>query len=374
MSQELDEHRVYLHDRVRLAAYERALRAVVRRGDVVVDFGAGTGILGMLACRAGAARVYAIEHSAIAGLGRQIARANGLDGTITVVRGNSRDVRLPERADVLVCDQLGAFGLDAGVGEVAQEARARFLRPGGIMVPDAVQLSIAAVEHRESYQRVSSWLDAVCGFDVSAAGAMARNTAYRVQLEARDLLTTPVCSEARELLSHDAWPVHVATSREAQRDGVVHGIGGWFVAQLAPGISMTNGPTSPDRIARSQIFLPLREPVAVARGGAIELGVTMSSPDVLSWTAAIIARDGQRQVFRHSALEGMLLSHEDLARTAPAHRPSLSAMGAARLTVLSLCDAQHSVDAIESTVYREHRDLFLSRDEASSFVARILGQ
>ena len=57
----LEEHRVYLSDRVRLAAFRRAIRAKVRPGMVVLDLGAGTGILGLMALRAGAARVYAVK-------------------------------------------------------------------------------------------------------------------------------------------------------------------------------------------------------------------------------------------------------------------------------------------------------------------------
>ena len=107
MSRVIDEHRLYLRDRHRVSAYERALREVVKPGDVVVDLASGTGILGMLACRVGASRVYAIEQDSIAGLARQIARRNGFEHLITGLRGHSRAVTLPERADVVVCDQIG---------------------------------------------------------------------------------------------------------------------------------------------------------------------------------------------------------------------------------------------------------------------------
>ncbi len=147
VSRVIDEHRLYLRDRHRVSAYERALREVVRPGDIVVDLASGTGILGMLACRAGARRVYAIEEGGIAGLARQIARANGFEDRITSVRGNSRLVTLPERADVVVCDQIGGFGLEAGIFELAKDVRQRFLRPGGTFVPSAVELVVAPVEH-----------------------------------------------------------------------------------------------------------------------------------------------------------------------------------------------------------------------------------
>jgi predicted RNA methylase len=57
----VDEHRFYIEDRPRIDAFRRAVREVVRPGASVVDLGSGTGILGLLACEAGAARVYSIE-------------------------------------------------------------------------------------------------------------------------------------------------------------------------------------------------------------------------------------------------------------------------------------------------------------------------
>lgn len=53
-----------MNDDARVAAYERAIAATVKPGDVVLDLGAGTGVMGLLACQAGALRVYAIEGGA----------------------------------------------------------------------------------------------------------------------------------------------------------------------------------------------------------------------------------------------------------------------------------------------------------------------
>src|SRR5215467_2076803 len=104
MSLVVDEHRQYLCDRARLGVFERAIAATVRPGDVVIDLGAGTGIFGLLACRAGAARVYAIEPGGMIELARALAAANGVGDRITFVRAHSSEAQLPEQADVLVGD------------------------------------------------------------------------------------------------------------------------------------------------------------------------------------------------------------------------------------------------------------------------------
>src|SRR3989442_6845653 len=145
MSEILDEHRSYLSDTVRVRAYERAIRAVVRSGDVVFGLAAGTGILGLLACRAGASRVYAVETGGILGVARALARANGVADRITHVRAMSTEAVLPEPVDVIVCDQIGRFGFEAGLLEYITDAHSRLLPPSSRIIPSALHLIAAPV-------------------------------------------------------------------------------------------------------------------------------------------------------------------------------------------------------------------------------------
>src|SRR4051794_13386275 len=104
MSLVIDEHRQFLADTPRITAFDAAIRETVRPGDVVIDLGSGTGILGLLACRAGARRVYSIDDGAIVGVARAICRANGYADRMVFVRDMSTRLTLPEAADVLVTD------------------------------------------------------------------------------------------------------------------------------------------------------------------------------------------------------------------------------------------------------------------------------
>jgi len=70
-------HKRMLDDTVRCEAFRRALQATVRPGDVVVDVGAGTGLLSFFAAQAGASRVYAIEFCPIADVAASLIEANG---------------------------------------------------------------------------------------------------------------------------------------------------------------------------------------------------------------------------------------------------------------------------------------------------------
>jgi len=107
-----DNYYQMLSDKVRMDAYRQAIFKTVKPGDVVVDMGAGTGLLGIWALQAGAKKVYAIEKTSAIELARDIARANNCLHKIEFIQKNSVDVELPEKADVLISETLGSFGID----------------------------------------------------------------------------------------------------------------------------------------------------------------------------------------------------------------------------------------------------------------------
>ena len=104
-------HEEMLMDKIRCDAYQDAIQRTVKPGDVVVDLGAGTGLLSFFAVQAGARHVYAIEASSIADFAAKLIEANGFRDRITLVREDSKKARLPERCNVLVTETLAPFAL-----------------------------------------------------------------------------------------------------------------------------------------------------------------------------------------------------------------------------------------------------------------------
>src|SRR5215475_13893200 len=107
----LDEFGEMVGDVLRFSAYSDAIASAVRLGDSVADIGTGPGAFALLACKAGARKVYAIDTESVVEFGRQFAAANGFSGRIEFLRGDSRQILLPERADVIVSDIRGALPL-----------------------------------------------------------------------------------------------------------------------------------------------------------------------------------------------------------------------------------------------------------------------
>lgn len=122
-------HRKMLRDRLRCETYRRAIAETVRPGDVVLDMGAGTGILSIFAARAGARKVYAVERTAIADVAREIVRANGVEDRIDVLQADMETLELSEPVDVIVSEWMGNYGVD--------ENLSRPCRPGPLSIWDS---------------------------------------------------------------------------------------------------------------------------------------------------------------------------------------------------------------------------------------------
>ena len=191
MSLVLDEHRQYLADTPRLDAFDAALRATVTPGDVVLDLASGTGILGLLACQAGASRVYAIEVGGIVELAREIARVNGFGDRIIAIHELASRATLPEQVDVIVTDAAGRFGFDGGIIETLSDARRRFLKPNGRIIPRTLTLSIAPVDAREPSEHVRFWSEPLRGLSFAPADIIARSTGYPRHLQPHELVSPP---------------------------------------------------------------------------------------------------------------------------------------------------------------------------------------
>ena len=372
MSLVVDEHRQYLDDSARVGAFERAIRALVHPGDVVLDLASGTGILGLLACRAGASRVYAIEAQEISALAPQFARDNGFGDRIVLVNETSSRAVLPEPVDVIVTDAAGRFGFEAGLMDMLGDARRRFLKPGGRIIPSSVTLHVAPAEAAEIRRQIDFWKRPVSGLSFQAAYPLARATGYPRHVAVSDLL-----AEARPLTTVDVRRDCDHMSGRADfvvtRDGAFDAVAGWFSAALADGVELTNAPGAPHRINRRNVLFPLHETAAVTVGDVVSVSMFIRPAELLvRWRVTITRNGAVVHETDSSTLSGMLMSPTDLKRTRPSGAPTLTEAGRARQSVLELCDGVRPLAEIERAVFERHPHLFHRLEDAAFFVAEVL--
>src|SRR6478736_2366885 len=129
-------HELMLHDHLRMTVYEAAIRRAVRPGDVVVDLGTGTGILARWALEAGARTVYGIEVNArILDKALRNLQALGLAKRFKPIHDLSWNVNLPEKVDLIISELIGNLGDNEDCHRILADARKRFLKPAGRMLP-----------------------------------------------------------------------------------------------------------------------------------------------------------------------------------------------------------------------------------------------
>ena len=107
-----DWHFPMMLDQERNQAFEDAIERAVRPEMRVLDIGSGSGLLAMMAARAGAREVHSCEmNPVIAKTAREIVQRNGFAGTITVHARNSRmldpEGDLGGQADLVISEVIG---------------------------------------------------------------------------------------------------------------------------------------------------------------------------------------------------------------------------------------------------------------------------
>lgn len=267
-------HRWMLRDEVRNEAYRHALLHAVKPGDRVLDMGAGTGFLSILAAHAGAGKVYAVERTAIAALAKRMVEKNGVSDRVTLLNSDLEDADLPEKVDVLVSEWMGGLGVDENMLAPLVMARDRWLKPGGVIIPARVTAQLAPAWLQSLEDARNHWGSRPHGVDLSDLAIELGEEAHMTQMmmDPEDLLVP-----AQPLWSHDAY---TCTLEEADRsytsvleftaryNGQLNCLLAWFDADMGGGGTLTTAVGAP-QTHWGRFLFPTRGPIAVEEGDKI---------------------------------------------------------------------------------------------------------
>lgn len=274
-------HLAMLQDDVRMAAYEAAISEAVKPGDVVVDVGSGTGILSFLALQAGAKTVHGFEISSLCGHAAETAALNFPGEDIQFHQLDLLRDDLPEiRADVIICELFGNFGIEEDLLKILSRVRSALLKPGGKLLPETLDLYVAPVQCTSAYRDIANWQKPVAGINFSPCQTLAYNAVYQIHNEPLNFLSAPHEIANLDLYSVAKLPSSLSVNF-ALSDGVLHGVAGWFRSRLSNGCVLDTGPEQPDT-HWGQIFFPTGDPLSVSQGDEVSFtfSETTSGPCV----------------------------------------------------------------------------------------------
>ncbi|GAB1600857.1 protein arginine N-methyltransferase 1-like, partial [Argonauta hians] len=168
---DISVHELMIKDKPRTLAYKQFIEnnRHLFQDKVVLDVGAGTGILSCFAAQAGAKKVYAVEASKIADVCEDIVYQNNFEKQIVVINKRVEEAELDcDSVDVIISEWMGFYLLHESMLDSVLYARDKWLSPSGILLPSQANLYLSPVSMKQYHnEHFSFWKD-VYGLDFSA--------------------------------------------------------------------------------------------------------------------------------------------------------------------------------------------------------------
>jgi predicted RNA methylase len=357
-------------DSQRNEAYAKALAKLITPESVVLDLGAGLGIHGLLAAKLGAKRVYLVEPEDIISVAAQIAKANGYSDRVHCLQGKIEDVTLPEQVDVIISVFTGNFLLEEDLLPSLFYARDKYLKPGGVMIPQAAVMEVVPVCATELYQQeIESW--SVPHMDINHAPAR-MYASQSIYYYSKDLDKAHYLAEPAKLLTLDFYHTN-STYCQAEakfaiaESGVCHGFAGWFKMQLGE-TWLSTAPHEPP-LHWSAAFLPLDPPIELTVGE--EVTFKLQRPPCGDWTWQVKTAQAQQNRSTFFSVPRTLKSIKQVAWD---YQPQINDKGKAALFVLSQSNGTLSVEALSHHLVQDYPHLFAEPHKAISFVQNLVSR
>lgn len=291
---DLSYHERMVYDSSRVDAYFKGIGASIQPGDVVVDVGAGTGILSFFAARRQPKKIYAIDHSSFISVAELVADSIGVDN-IEFVRANSKDFTPTDKVDVILHEQIGQCLFGENMVEHLLDLKKRILKPSGRIVPARFELYIEPVALKEEYRVPFLYEQNVHGIDFactrgceSADRFRGRDYLYRSirNFEVDQFLTRPepiLYFDLNEIESEEDIPRSFLATREVTRTGEIDGYCVYFRTIFNDEISFDNSPLH--RQTNWWNLLIRSERKKVNAGDSLSYAVSMGRiDDTKSWS------------------------------------------------------------------------------------------
>lgn len=282
-------HFLIVRDKARNDAYDAALRRAIRPGSRVFEIGAGTGLLAMMAARAGAAAVVTCEANPIvARMASEIIASNGFADRVRVVAKHSSavdlDADLGGPADVLVSEIFSNDTVGEGAIPSIEDAWRRLLVRDARIIPARVRVVVALAEDRRVDRHE---IGIVSGFDLSGFNAVAAPS-YQIAADAPRL---SIRSQPATLFTFDyqgdrSYAPQLRSVTVTASGGPVNGLAQWIALDMDVQETYEVRPGAGAPSCWAVMFHPLRELHAVQPGDAVVVRGRHDRQELHLWASA----------------------------------------------------------------------------------------
>jgi protein arginine N-methyltransferase 1 len=281
------------------------------------------------------------------------------------VKGRSDKVELPEKVDVITSEILGHFGYDEHVVRFKMDARKRFLRPEGRLVPAWLELYLVPVTSEGTWNDlIGLWSSDCYGLDFSAVRDSAASQMYATDCSAKVMpLAPPPRISHISFYEIEKVPFLFRGEFIIQKKGPLHAMVGYFRCGLSPSVILS---TSPDRPKTHwmQTFFPMQDVIMLEEGD--EMLCTIKAIPLLNkmfweWDTRIIRGELEIAAFNQSDLR---ITKEVMVVGNPSFRRVLTRKGEISRRVLHLCDGKKSIGEISELIRAEYPETYESLEDA----------
>lgn len=256
----LSQQQNMMQDYIRTGTYQQAILCNMAdfKDRIVLDVGAGSGILSFFAAQAGAKMVYAVEASSMAQHCQTLVKTNNLQDKIKVIAGKIEEIELPCEVDIIISEPMGYMLYNERMLETYIHAR-KWLKPNGKMFPSRGDLHVAPfcdeTLYYEQLNKANFWYqNCFHGVDLSHLRDEALNEYLRQPIVDTFDMSICLAKSVRHSLDFttasesDLHLLEIPLEFHILKSGMMHGLAFWFdVAFLGSShtLWLSTAPTEP---------------------------------------------------------------------------------------------------------------------------------
>ncbi|CAI9759061.1 unnamed protein product [Fraxinus pennsylvanica] len=269
-------HEEMLKDAVRTKTYQSVIykNPFLFKDKVVLDVGAGTGILSLFCAKAGAKHVYAVECSSMADMAEEIVKLNNFSNVITVLKGKIEEIELPvAQVDIIISEWMGYFLVYENMLNTVLYARDKWLVKDGLVLPDRASLHLTAIEDADYKEDKIEFWNNVYGFDMSCIRKQALSEPLVDTVEQKQIVTNCQLLKTMDIskMALEDASFTAPFKLVAERDDYIHALVAYFDVSFTKCHKLLGFSTGPKSRAThwKQTVLYLEDVLTICQGEAV---------------------------------------------------------------------------------------------------------